>query len=219
MDVKICNEIVGFFVKMLIFRRKKHNFAIIIASIMEISEQIYKDFKSGHIDSLYAECFSSLKSFAARYLTDNYAMMAEDCVQDAIVNAYQTRQTFTSPMQMKAYLYTCVRNACISILRKVNSQQNYLSEQDEEYERELSAAIIEQETLDRLHAAIRELPEKYRQLFELSYEQGLHHAEVARLLGITIDGVQKRRTKIVSILRDKFKDDRQMLFVIAMMTV
>ena len=120
---------------------------------------------------------------------------------------------------MKAYLYTCVRNACISILRKVNSQQNYLSEQDEEYERELSAAIIEQETLDRLHAAIRELPEKYRQLFELSYEQGLHHAEVARLLGISIDGVQKRRAKIVSILRDKFKDDRQMLFVIAMMTV
>lgn len=175
--------------------------------------------QAGRIDSLYAEGFSSLKAFAARFLTDSYAMMAEDCVQDAIVKAYQTRHSFTSPMQMKGFLYTCVRNACISILRKVNSQQNYLSEQDEEYERELSAAIIEQETLDQLHAAIRELPEKYRQLFDLSYEQGLHHAEVARLLGITIDAVQKRRAKIISILREKFKGDRQMLFIIAMMTV
>ena len=186
---------------------------------MEISEQIYKDFKAGRIDSLYAEGFASLKAFAARYLTDSYSMMAEDCVQDAIVNAYQTRHTFTSPMQMKAFLYTCVRNACISILRKVNSQLNYLSEQDDEYEQELSAAIIEQETLDRLHAAIRELPEKYRQIFDLSYEQGLRHAEVARILGITIDGVQKRRARIISLLRDKFKDDRQILHFIAILSV
>ena len=90
---------------------------------MDISDQILKDFKSGRIDSLYAEGFSSLKAFAARYLTDSYAMMAEDCVQDAIVKAYETRHTFTSPLQMKGFLFTCVRNACISFLRKVKSSQ------------------------------------------------------------------------------------------------
>ena len=153
---------------------------------MNINEQILQDFKAGQIDSLYTTEFSSLKAFAARYLTDNYAMMAEDCVQDAIVNAYQKRHTFNSPIQMKAFLYTCVRNACISILRKIDSQQNYLSEQETEYEWEISAAIIEQETLDRLHAAISELPEKYRQIFDLDYEQGLKHAEIANLLGISI---------------------------------
>lgn len=186
---------------------------------MDISEQIFQDFRAGHIDSFYAEGFSSLKAFAARYLTDSYAMMAEDCVQDAIVKAYETRHTFSSPLQMKAYLFTCVRNACISLLRKVDSKQNYLSEQDEDYENELSAAIIEQETLDLLHAAIRQLPEKYRQLFDLSYEQGLRHAEVAQILGITIDGVQKRRSKMISLLRNNFKNDRQMLMLLSFMTI
>ena len=181
---------------------------------MNISEAIYQDFKAGRIDSLYAEGFSSLKAFAARYLTDHYAMMAEDCVQESIIKAYQTRQTFTSPLQMKAFLFTCVRNASISILRKVGSHQNYLNELQEDYEQELSAATIEQETLDRLHTAIRQLPDKYRQLFDLSYEQGLSRAEVARLLGITIDGVQKRRAKMISLLREQFNDDYGMLLLL-----
>lgn len=186
---------------------------------MNINEQILQDFKAGQIDSLYTTEFSSLKAFAARYLTDNYAMMAEDCVQDAIVNAYQKRHTFNSPIQMKAFLYTCVRNACISILRKIDSQQNYLSEQETEYEWEISAAIIEQETLDRLHAAISELPEKYRQIFDLDYEQGLKHAEIANLLGISIDGVTKRKAKMISLLREKFKDDKQMLLFVTLFTI
>lgn len=186
---------------------------------MNISEQIFRDFKAGRIDSLYAEGFSSLKAFAARYLTDSYSMMAEDCVQDAIVHAYETRHTFSSPLQLKGFLFTCVRNASISILRKVGSWQNYLSEQDEDFEQEFTAAIIEQETLDRLHAAIRQLPEKYRQLFDLSYEQGLRHAEVARLLGITIDGVQKRRARMISLLRDSFRDDQRMLLFISIITI
>ena len=186
---------------------------------MNINEQTFQDFKAGRIDALYAEGYVSLQAFAARYLTDNYAMMAEDCVQEAMTKAYQTRHTFTSPLQLKSFLFTCVRNDSISILRKVGSHQNYLSELEEGYEEELSAAIIEQETLDRLHEAINELPEKYRQLFDLSYEQGLRHAEVAHLLGITIDGVQKRRAKMISLLREKFKNDMDMLIFIAMLNL
>lgn len=168
---------------------------------MNIGIEIYRDFQTGRIDSLYAEGFSSLKAFAARHLTDSYAMMAEDCVQEAIMKAYQTRHTFTSPQQLKAFLFTCVHNACISLLRKANSQQNYLQQQEEDYEQELSAAIIEQETLDCLHSAISQLPEHFRQFFDLSYEQGLSHAEVAHQLGITIDGVQKRRSKMIALLQ------------------
>ncbi len=188
---------------------------------MSINEQIFQDFKEGRIDSLYTQEYPSLKAFAARYLTDNYAIMAEDCVQDAIVNAYQARNTLNSPLQMKAFLYTCIRNACISILRKTDSHKNYLSEQkhEQEYEWEISAAIIEQETIDRLHAAIRELPEKYRQIFNLDYEQGLRHTEIAKQLGITIDGVTKRKAKMLSLLREKFKEDKLMQIFIALISI
>lgn len=172
---------------------------------MQISEQTYQNFKHGIIDNLYREAYVSMKSFAARCLTDTYSMMAEDCVQDAIVKAYGTRQTFTSPSQFKAFLYTCIRNNCVSLLRKTNSRLNYISQQDTIEDERLSAAIIEQETLDLLYEAIGQLPEKFRKVFELGYEQGLSYAEAPEQLGITIDGYGKRRAKMISLLRGKLE--------------
>ncbi len=184
---------------------------------MEISESTFYDFKQGRIESLYTHCYASLAAFAARYLTDSYAMMAEDCVQEAVIKAYESRDMLESPLQTKNFMYVCVRNSCISMLRKLNSHNKYLQQIEQDQEQEASAAIIEQETLDRLHEAINELPEKYRQIFDLSYEQGLKQAEVAELLGITIDGVAKRKARMVSMLREKFKNDEAMLLAIALL--
>lgn len=77
-------------------------------------------------------------------------------------------------------------------------------------------AIIEQETLDLLHQAVSELPEKYRQVFEFSFEQGLSYAEAAEQLGITIDGYNKRRAKMIGILRKRFKDNEQFLMLLTL---
>lgn len=183
---------------------------------MEVLDKVYNDFKHGEISTLYAELYVSMKAFAARYLTDAYSLMAEDCVQDAIVNAYNTRDTFNSPFQFKAYLYTCIRNNCIALLRKANSYQNWL-EQQENQEEELTAIIIEQETLDLLHKAIAELPEKYRQIFDLSYEQGLKNAEVAQMLGVTIEAIDKRKAKMLMLLRKKFKHNPAMQILITVL--
>ena len=182
---------------------------------MAREEKVYDDFKNGQIDTLYAELYAPLMNYAARFLTNDYSMMAEDCVQEAIIKAYQTRTTFKSPYQLKAFLFTCIRNNCISVLRKVGSRQNYVLMPKEEVEREYSASMIEQETLDMLHAAIAQLPEKYKQVFDLSFEQGLKNEEAARLLQITIDGFNKRKAKMISLLRKKFQNDELMQLAIS----
>ena len=110
---------------------------------MAREEKVYDDFKNGQIDTLYAELYAPLMNYAARFLTNDYSMMAEDCVQEAIIKAYQTRTTFKSPYQLKAFLFTCIRNNCISVLRKVGSRQNYVLMPKEEVEREYSASMIE----------------------------------------------------------------------------
>ena len=180
-------------------------------------ETVYTDFKQGKIDSLYAEMYAPMMSYAARFLTNDYAMMAEDTVQEAIIKAYQTRGTFSTPYQLKSFLFTCIHNNCISVLRKVSSHQNYVSQPQEVIEQEFSASMIEQETIEMLHAAIRELPKKYQQLFELNYEQGLKNEEVARLLDISINGFNKRKAKMISLLREKFKDNELMQMLITVM--
>ena len=181
---------------------------------MVINEShIYEQFRQGDIQPLYAGMYSSLLAFAARFLGD-YALLAEDCVQETIVKAYHTRDTFISPYQLKSFLYTCLRNQCISVLRRSATQKRYQSQDEQEQHDELMARIVEQETLDMLQEAIRQLPEKYRQVFELNYEQGLKTSEAARLMGITIDGFNKRKARMIALLRKHFKNDDLMQLVI-----
>lgn len=177
---------------------------------MEFTRQIYDDFKAGSIEDFYAACWHPLMSYASRLLGEHYAMLSEDCVQEAIFSTYRNRQSMASPLQLKTYLFTCLHNHCISLLRKAGSEERYVARQQEGEEvvqEEISAALIEQETIDLIHAAINELPQPYRELFELNFEQGLRNEEAAQQLGISLSAFNKRKSKMLQLLRTKFEGD------------
>jgi RNA polymerase sigma-70 factor (ECF subfamily) len=181
-------------------------------------EQILSEFINGDIDNFYMHMYSPLLAYAVRILGSNYSFLAEDCVQDAIALGYEKRSTFEFSWKLKSFLFTCVHNNCIDLLRKTKRQDNYVSQQNV-VEEEISAGMIEQETIDIMRQAINELPEKYRQIFELYYEKGLKMREVADLLDITFETLKKRKAKMFSILRERFKDNGtvlQLLFILAM---
>jgi RNA polymerase sigma-70 factor (ECF subfamily) len=162
--------------------------------------------------------YAPLLAYAVRILGNNYSFLAEDCVQDAIALGYERRSTFEFSWKLKSFLFTCVHNNCIDLLRKTKRQENFVSQQND-VEEEVSAGMIEQETIDMMRQAISELPDKYRQIFELYYERGLKMREVAELLDVTFETLKKRKSKMFSILREKFKDNEAMLellFIVAM---
>ena len=104
-------------------------------------------------------------------------------------------------------------------MRKGKTQDRYMANlfPHEPIEPEISAAMIEQEALDMLHAAINELPDELRQVFELNYEQGLRNAEAAHLMDLSLNGFNKRKAKMISILRDKYKGNETMLLLITVL--
>lgn len=176
---------------------------------MIIADTTLRSFQDGKIEPFYNEVYPSLLTYAARILGNEYAFLAEDCVQDAVFNAYGHREDFVSGMQFKAFLYTCVHNNAVSVIRKNKSHDNYMQlrndRNDTKYDME--SAMIEQETLDLLYDAIERLPKEMQQIFELSFEQGLKNAEAAEVLGISESMVKKRKAKMISILRDTFKSN------------
>lgn len=207
-----CNKITNYFSIPLIFYLKNDNFAIKQAW-MVISEHIFDDFRRGEIDSLYEEAYPSLLAYAARMLTDDYALMAEDCVQDAVVECYNRKETFESRYQLKAFLFACIHNRAVSVLRKVRSKTRYLEEQPAD-SLVVEAGMIEQDALDMLFAAVDALPEKYREVFEASFTQGLSNAEAAQQLSLSLDGVKKRKAKMVALLREALTEHPEVLAII-----
>lgn len=179
---------------------------------------IYSQFIAGELTPFYDQMYSGLLMYASRLLEPELAYLAEDCVQDAVMNTYTHREELYTPDQWYAFLLRCIYNRTVDMVRRNNARRNYTESTDEMAERDISLAYIENETLDMLYAAIESLPEKYREVFDLSFEQGLKTAEIARLLGTAEITVKKRKARLLELLRGKLggiADDTTLLLLIA----
>lgn len=183
-------------------------------SAMNIREDILKDFQHGKIESFYMELYPSLLRYAQRVLGPGNEFLAEDCIQDAVYQVYQGRREFSTPLQMRSFLFTCVHNAIVSVLRKQERHQRYMKGR-EVTEDSLIDAFLLQETLDRLYAAIDALPDRLHRIFELSFEQGLKNVEIAGLLKVSPETVKKQKAKLIATLRSQFRDDPLLLFLLS----
>ena len=182
-------------------------------------DSIFAAFRQGDVAPFYERMYPELLLYASRLLGDDFAFLAEDCVQDAVFQAYRRRAEFRTMLQWKVYVYTCVRNGVFSRLRKGRAQRNYLA-QIESREEDLRLSILEQETLSLLYEAIDSLPEKYRQIFDLSFEQGLRNAEVAHRLQIAEITVKKHKARLIELLRDRLKgrlDDESLALLLVLL--
>lgn len=182
-------------------------------------QYIYDQFMAGELSPFYDRMYSGLLIYASRLLEPELAYMAEDCVQDAVMTAYTHREELYTPEQWYAYILRCIHNRSVDLMRRNNARRNYTDSTDDMTEKDISLAYIENETLDMLYAAIESLPEKYRELFDLSFEQGLKNAEIAKLLGMAEITVKKRKARLLEMLRGKLggiADDKMLLLLIAM---
>ena len=149
--------------------------------------------------------------YALRFLGSELADLGEDCVADAIFKAYQSREQFTSPLELKAFLFICVHNEVVSLFRKNERHRRYVDLQ-RDTKVDFIDNIVMQETLDRLQSAIDQLPPRLREIFT---EMGMRRGEIAEHLQVSEATVKRDRQKIISILREEFKDDILAKLVIA----
>lgn len=155
-------------------------------------------------------------TFATNSLGIQYAFLAEDCVQEAIIKAYMKREVFSSDIHLKYFLYTCFHNDAINLLRKHKAHESHIEKTtcSGGFEDDPQDLLIVHETLDRLYDAIDHLPQKYRLIVELSFEKGLKNQEIADVLGLSLFAVKKRKAKLIELLRQSNIDVRLLLVIV-----
>jgi RNA polymerase sigma-70 factor (family 1) len=149
--------------------------------------------------------FRGLLYIYARKIT-NDGVNAEDIVQDIFIKLWDNRASLVLKSSLSSYLYTAVRYKFFDLVahQKVRSDyaalfQRYLDVSEnpvEEYinEKELTL-LIERE--------VANLPDKMRQIFELSRNNGLSHKEIALQLGIAEKTVKNQVNNALKTLRTK----------------
>lgn len=148
-------------------------------------------------DCLYREFFPALTYFADRILADPNA--AKDVVQDAFVILWQRRSSLDHISEIKAYLYTTVRNQCLKHLEKHQRQNDCILPVPEESS--IEEAIIASDTARELYQLINSLSPALYQIVRLYYLEGKSNHEIAAMLNIEPDTVIRQRLRAIMALR------------------
>ncbi|MBD0822394.1 RNA polymerase sigma factor [Aestuariibaculum marinum] len=170
------------------------------------SVQLIKSLKKGDKDafkSIFNIYFKRLCVFALKYVDDQYT--AEEIVENTLLKLWQKRSKLDKVENLKSYLYTMVRNACVDY----NKQDKRLIRLDIKKHENVSlndAFVVEEETHAALYAALETLPEKCRKVFELSCLDGIKYKDIAEDLQISLNTVKSQRARAISLLKIYLKD-------------
>ncbi len=126
---------------------------------------------------------------------------AEDIAQDALLRAWRRRSTLREADRRNQWLSTIVRNEAFRQHSRVRPDP---TSEIETYEGAEDAQVVATVERADLHAALKRLNERDRQLLELRYGEDLTQSAIARRLGIPEGTVKVRLHRARDKLRRAF---------------
>jgi RNA polymerase sigma-70 factor (ECF subfamily) len=154
-------------------------------------------------DAIFRTWYGPLVGTAERMLRDR--AVAEELVQDVMLELWRRRETLTPDGSAQAYLFQATRNRVLNHLRHLKIEQRSEPEirGDSSPTPHADAAVVEEELDVAVQRAVQSLPDRCREVFELSRVHGLKYAEIARTLGISVKTVEAQMGKALRILRER----------------
>lgn len=144
------------------------------------------------------------------YAQINYLLIedeAKDIVQDVFVKFWNEREKIDIHFSVRSYLFTSVKNKCLDLLRKKNRSgtvQEISTDKnivDDSYD-----SYIFSELKTMFMNSLSKLPERCREIFELSRLSGLKNREIADKLNLSEKTVENQVTKALHILKEELKE-------------
>lgn len=134
---------------------------------------------------------------------------------------YGTNKCFCYQNQrLKIYCLLLVRNACIDHLRRISLEQEFADKRAIQLKLdELSfydgadELFMRKDLMAHVMAKINELPEKRREIFLLSYMEGLKAAEIAERLNLSTRTVENQLYRTLLFLRKELQTAFVYLFM------
>jgi RNA polymerase sigma-70 factor (ECF subfamily) len=157
----------------------------------------------GAYDSVFRTWYPILVRVANALLHD--VDSAEEVAQEVMLELWRRRHLLDADVPLRAYLLRSVRNRSLNQLRHLNVRRQSESDIEATYDPPIGAdqPVVAKELAAAVQEALRELPPRCREVFELSRVHGLKYAEIAEALGISQKTVEAQMGKALKIMRER----------------
>lgn len=172
-------------------------------------------------DDLCREELPALMAYARAILPDEWA---DDAVQDVLYSFWKNREGLEPGASVRGYLMRSVYNRSMNYLRKENLLRQYREWND------VRIALLGMEGADpernpvlrnlfqgdlrkNLEDAIAGLPPKCREVFMLSYVEGLPNKDIGSRLGISLSTVENHIYTALRHLRTVLAKDKMLVIL------
>ncbi len=156
---------------------------------------------------LYKEYFEPLCAYVFGVLQDHDA--SEEVVQNLFVKLWIKRNRIPINTSVKSYLYQAAKNASLNLINHIKVKEKYKQHNKElmlSAERNFTNPTEDNDLSNAVQQAIDKLPEKRKEIFLMSRNEGLKNREIAEHLNISIKTVESQMGKALSTLRTELTE-------------
>ena len=158
------------------------------------------------LDMRYNFYYPRLYSFAKSFLKVEDDI--NDILQEVFIKIWENRKNIRNVETFNAYIFTVTKNAVITYFREKTKFSSFESRVREMATTEgftLNPSLEYEDIKEKVELLIEQLPEKRKQIFKLSRENGLSNKEIAAQLGISIKTVEDHMLYAIRYLREHLK--------------
>jgi RNA polymerase sigma-70 factor (ECF subfamily) len=145
------------------------------------------------LEILYEKYFHILCEFAFSVLKQYE--LSEEVVSDVFFNIWNKRKEIDIALNLKSYLFKSVRNKALDYLNSSKIRiENIESHNITELMNDSTTIIEYQELENEINNLIELLPLQRRIIFKLNRFENLKYKEIAEIMSISVNTVQKQMT-------------------------
>lgn len=157
-------------------------------------------------NALYREYYRPLRYFLFKVVGDDQE--AADIVSESMLKLWKQREGFTRKEEVKSFLFTVSHRSALNALRDRKRHAAKEAELAEAMEatghRNFFDQLVLAEFLAQVAAEVEKLPPGQRDVFKLTYFDGLATEEIAKALDISASAVYTNRKRALDALKLRF---------------
>jgi len=151
---------------------------------------------------LHERYFYEMLNFARSLLNNNEDI--EDACADVFTKLWLVRDRFSDIKNIRAFLYTSMRNRCIDVLRRKKAvheiPEDFVLLADPARNPE-ELAVIKQEYKHLILTQIEALPRQCKTIIKYSYVDHLQDEEISSILNVSPKTIKNQKSRGLNFLR------------------